>query len=64
MVPAGMSQQHDQSNQDLGDSEQQPHPDLQEDQAPEDNARESEAEDDDIFDFGKAKMEFFKQRAR
>jgi len=25
---------------------------------------ESEADDDDAFDFGKAKMEFFKQRAR
>ena len=31
---------------------------------PADSERNLEGEDDDVFDYGKAKMEFFKQRAR
>ncbi len=49
------------SHEELGETEPQGDEDpRQQPQAP----GESEVEDDDAFDFGKAKMEFFKQRAR
>ena len=43
-----------------------PEPNRQDEEGdvPADSERNLEGEDDDVFDYGKAKMEFFKQRAR